>query len=326
MNADAYERDQDYREDTVQLINQMIRQMCRPHTKTDEVENAFIHAAVLAAWEAKRDDASISTVQQQLAAVEDPRARDLAMMLGPYAAGGLYERLFEGRCNLKIDNKLVVFELAELKKNKELQGIVLLVIMFLVTEAMYFSDRTCTTSLFIDEAWDLLHGASTGDFVEGVARRARKYLGNLVTGTQGIDDYYKNPAAKACLDNSDFTVYLAQKPESILQAIDAKKIVGDAMERNLRSLKMVEGAYSEMMIVGPEYAHIGRLVLDPWSVALYSSKGEDFARIKEAMAAGQTLEEAIDLAAADIARRRGKSYRRGRQLDARALQSLGVEK
>ncbi len=47
----------------------------------------------------------------------------------------------------------------------------------------------------------------TANFLEGVVRRARKYTGSLITGTQSLMDYYNNPAALVCLENSDWTVF-----------------------------------------------------------------------------------------------------------------------
>ena len=51
--------------------------------------------------------------------------------------------------------------------------------------------------------WDLLSGEDSKAFLEGAARRARKYRGALVTGTRSVNDYYANPAARAAWENSD---------------------------------------------------------------------------------------------------------------------------
>ena len=49
---------------------------------------------------------------------------------------------------------------------------------------------------------DLLSGEDSKAFLEGAARRARKYRGALVTGTRNVNDYCSNPAARAAWENS----------------------------------------------------------------------------------------------------------------------------
>jgi conjugal transfer ATP-binding protein TraC len=49
---------------------------------------------------------------------------------------------------------------------------------------------------------------------------------------------------------------------------------------------------------------VGRLILDPYSIALYSSKGEDFGKIKALQDQGHTLADAIEIVAKDIARKK----------------------
>lgn len=95
--------------------------------------------------------------------------------------------------------------------------------MFLISENMYFGDRKTPISLLIDEAWDLLHGEGTAVFIEGLARRARKYGGNIITGTQSVNDYYKTPATLAAFENTDWIVLLAQKKNRLRCWLRPKK-------------------------------------------------------------------------------------------------------
>ncbi|MBS0636997.1 MAG: type IV secretion system protein TraC [Verrucomicrobia bacterium] len=304
VQADILEKRADYKEEVMQQLNLIIRQMCRSEEKTSSVENALIGEAIKCVWEQHKSAATITHVSQWLLSHKDVRAKDLGMMLAPYTASGLYARFFEGQANISLNSPFFVFEFDRIKSKPELQRIVLMTLIFLVSEKMFHGDRKRTISLVIDEAWSLLDGHSFADFIGGIARRARKYNGQLITGTQSIDDYYKNPAATAAIQNTDWFCLLAQKQEAIESMKKSDRIVlTHAMEKALVSLRMVNHQYSEVMIYGSSIGYaVGRLVLDPYSIALYSSKGEDFSKVQALKEQGMPLEDAIEVVAQNIQR------------------------
>ena len=130
---------------------------------------------------------------------------------------------------------------------------------------------------------------------KGAARSARKYRGALVTGTQSVNDYYANPAARAAWENSDWVIFLAQKDESVELLKAEKRIHCDpGMERALKSLTTADGRYAELVLHGPDGWRVARLVLDAWSVALFSSRGPAFAAVEALKAEELTTAQAID--------------------------------
>jgi len=295
INKETMDKSAEYKGEVINLIKAMVRQMCKSIEHITDYENGLIEEAVSHAWETKKNLANITTVRDYFVAHKDPRANDLATMIRPFTCDGNYGKLFEGQSNIKITNPLMVFELAEIKNKKDLQAIVLMFLMFLVSENMYFGDRKTPIALVIDEAWDLLHGEGSKTFIEGLARRARKYCGSLITGTQSVNDYYKTPATIAAIENTDWMILLAQKKESVEQLEQSKRIaMDDYLKQNLNSLRMVDHQYSEALIYGPRGYSVGRLILDPYSIALYSSKAEDFARINQLKAEGLTLADALE--------------------------------
>ena len=58
------------------------------------------------------------------------------------------------------------------------------------------------------------------------------------------------------------------------------------IKRLLLSLRTEHGAYSEVFIHSPAGNGIGRLIVDPYSLLLFSSRAEDFNAINEKRAAG----------------------------------------
>ena len=295
IDAETAERDGDYREECFAMLAGVIGRMARRRGGIDDIEAALIAEAIAAAWDAAGNDADLGTVRGNLDARSDRRAADMAMALGPWCPGGAMGRLFAGSNVPDLGNALTVFELAELKGRGDVQAVVLMLVVFLATQRMYHGPRTRAKAIVIDEAWDLLSGEDSRAFLEGAARRARKYRGALVTGTQSVNDYYANPAARAAWENSDWVIFLAQKDESVELLKSEKRIHCDpGMERALKSLTTADGRYAELVLHGPDGWRVARLVLDPWSVALFSSRGPAFAAVETLKAEGLTTVEAID--------------------------------
>ena len=295
IDAATAERDDDYREECFSMFAGVLRRMCRRRGVIDDIEAALIDEAIALAWAEAGNAADLGHVKRQLDSHGDRRAADMAIALGPWCPGGALGRLFAGSEPPTLDSAFTVFELAELKGRHDVQGVVLMLVVFLATQRMYHGERTVPKAIVIDEAWDLLSGEDSRSFLEGAARRARKYRGSLVTGTQSVNDYYANPAARAAWDNADWTLFLAQKDESVELLKQEKRIHCDpGMERALKSLATVDGRHAELVLHGPDGWRVARLVLDPWSIALFSSRGPTFAAVERLKSQGFTTRQAID--------------------------------
>jgi len=216
-------------------------------------------------------------------------------MLFPFTTQGNYGRFFNGQSTVNLDNPLVVVELEELKERKDLQGVIVQMFIINITNKVFLGDRKTPFTIVFDEAWDLLRGAQSGVFLETLARRLRRYYGSLVVGTQSVNDLFASPAAQAAFDNSDWMCLLSQKSESIEQLKKLGRItLTPLMESQLKSVRTKHGEYSEVMIYGSQGYAIGRLLLDPYSQLLYSSKAEDYSAIQALRAQGLSLAEAIE--------------------------------
>jgi len=143
----------------------------------------------------------------------------------------------------------------------------------------------------------MLGGAGTAHFLEGVVRRARKHSGSLITGTQSMNDYYNNPAALVCLENSDWNVWLAQKPEVIDSLVAAGRLQGgEGVAHSLKTLTSVKGQFSELGIRGPDGWVFGRFLLDPYSLAVFSTTGTTFQQLQDLVhQRGLNIGEALEI-------------------------------
>jgi conjugal transfer ATP-binding protein TraC len=122
-----------------------------------------------------------------------------------------------------------------------------------------------------------------------------------MTATQSIGDYYTSPSAEAAMTNSDWMFLLRQKPESVLALEKSNRLVMDEnMREMLLSLKTVQGAYSEVFIHGGQMGYgIGRVLFDPFSLLLVSSKAEDYEAVRSYRERGCSVVEAIEAVLAD---------------------------
>ena len=92
---------------------------------------------------------------------------------------------------------------------------------------------------------------------------------------------------------------MAQKDESIRQIKKDEKIfITEEQEAVLRSVGRSGGNnFSEIIIhYGSELFTVGRCIVDPYSVMLYSSKAEHYSYIKKLIDVGESVENAVDQA------------------------------
>jgi conjugal transfer ATP-binding protein TraC len=287
--------DEDYLLDCMAMLKAIVNQMARHIDRLNDTERGLIDGAVNRVWEEHGREGSIDAVIAALDATGNPQAQDLGIAMGPFSSSGTYGRFFRGEVSFELTAQLTVFELSDLSTREELRSVVLTAIMFLSQQTMRKVDRAVPKALLLDEAWQMLRGGAMADFIETYARTCRKYGASLVTATQSLNDYYKSAGSVAALENSDWFVILQQKPETIS---DFKKHdrfdMDDYTDALLRSLKRNGFEYSDILIKGPDTLAVGRLVLDPYSAALYSSSPQTFARIEALIASGLTMEEAIE--------------------------------
>ena len=285
--------------ESLDMLKPLLSAMARPTSTASDEEITYLEKALNAAWNEKGNKASITTVAEWLNKQDQGICKNLSHLLYSYTKDGMYGRYFEGDSNIDLTNNFVVLELQELKAKKDLQKIILLVLMYQISQTMYLGSRHQQKSCIIDEAWDLLGGDNDGaaKFIEAGYRTARRYNSNFVTITQSINDYYKNSTSLAAFENSDYKLILGQNPETIDQVKQSGRMNLDAYtERLFKSLRKND-EYSECVIKSSSGISVHRIILDPYSRILYSSKGDEYEAVKALTAQGQSLLNAVDIVA-----------------------------
>jgi len=292
MLSEEAMRAPDYRAEAIEMLTRIMASMAAlgkaGPSRVQELEESHIAAAVAKVWDEKGRAGEVGDVHELLKAhAGDPRMADVLTKMAPFVGEGVYAAYLKGEATIALGDAFTVVELSRIKGQRILQDVVLQIVMFLASELMYRTPRDVPVALVIDEAWDLLKTDATARFIEALVRRARKYNAALITGTQSFRDYEENAAARVCLENSDWTIVMAQKPETLdLLASEKRLAVTPGLLHQLKSIAPVQGLYSEMAIKGPDGWIFGRLLLDAFSLALFSSRGETVERIRRLQAEG----------------------------------------
>lgn len=283
------------------MLRMLIGQMASPNDALSGKQKSVLEKAIMVAWNSKKSKATITDVVEALKHTSDDdgpmhhTGKDLATMLHSYTATGMYGRYFDGESNIDLNKTFVVLELDALNTMPELQSVVLLILMMRITQVMYLSKNKRQRKLcIIDEAWRLLGRGRSGEFIEEGYRVARKHGGSFATITQKISDYFTSETAKAAYMNSDFALYLRQKPEELTSAEKLGHIDNsDGKVDVLRSLETIQGSYSEIAISSPSGLSVVRFMVDPITEKLYSTKAEEVQFIREQVARGRPILDAI---------------------------------
>ena len=273
------------------MLKAILAQMAS-RSPLDDLSMANLEEAIKMSYLVSGTSTTVSQIANYLTQKPDPRQQDLGKKLFPYTEHGSYASFFEGPSSFSPKQGFVVLELEELKSKKDLQEVVLLTLVYKIQQDMM--QRGENKLVIIDEAWDLLSGGNTSQFMETGYRRFRKYGGACFSITQSINDFYKIPAGVAIIENSDYLFLLRQRAESIEALKQSQKVsLSEGMYDLLKSVHTDTGNYSEIFLYTPDGIAIGRLVVDRFTQLLYTSKADEYMALKQLTGSGLSVREAI---------------------------------
>jgi conjugal transfer ATP-binding protein TraC len=243
-------------------------------------EKGFLQQAVLEAYGRVKDrEVVLSDVIAVLAG--DMGAR-LALRLAPFTKNGQYGKFFDGPNAFTVDKRFTVFELAELSAYPDLQLVVLLNIMFFITQFVSSEKlRAERKFLLIDEAWQLLKMANTADFIANAFKTFRKYRCAALAITQEVSDLLQQKSGLAILANTANKIFLKQEVP-VIEQLKKELSLSDEVAALLRSVRTVKGKYSEALMMTPSSTGVVRLVPDPFLYWAATSEPRDNAYLEEA--------------------------------------------
>jgi len=276
------------------LIKPILCTMASPSNTLQDIEVALLDKALHHTWKQCHEHTTITHIAQTLANDGTSIAQQLSDKLFPYTEAGPYGAFFHGPSVPLDTQRFIIIEMEELKERKDLQAVLVQVIINCITSTLYCGDRSTRTHIILDEAWDLLRGGASAHFIETAARRLRKYQGSLIVGTQSPHDFFQSAGAQAAFDNSDWVCFLSQKSNALHSLKQSGKMsLSPHLEESISSLHTLQGSYAEILIHGPNGYAINRLILDKFSQMLFTTKPEEFAFIQNLVNTGTPLVDAL---------------------------------
>jgi conjugal transfer ATP-binding protein TraC len=222
----------------------------------------------------------------------------LALKLAPFTREGQYGRFFDGKNQFNLNAKFTVFELGNLSAHADLQLVVLLNIMYFITNFVSQAEmKPKRKFLLIDEAWSLLKLKNTAEFITNSFKTYRKYHCSTVAITQEIVDLMGKESGIAIQANAANKVFLKQEPN----IVDSLKTFASLSDKEIDLLKSVEtqkGRFSEALMISDASRGVIRLVPDPFLYWLATSDAKDneYLETKAQEFAGKYLDALLECA------------------------------
>ena len=265
--------------------------------KNDNVIEAIIEKSIIkgiSKYGSLLDVTKLSLILKEMKEKDGIESADkIADSLYPYTENGIHGKFFKSGTNVNFQKMLTVFELEELVNDKPLLGVILQIILMQITMQFLCGNRSKKFMLIVDEAWMILDYAAS--FLERFARTVRKYGGSLVVCTQDLGSFSNNcgnrKSQAAALESSSWKLILQQKEEGIQTFIKSK-----AYDKYIGLIESIRktNKFSEILINTDGATVVGRLAVDPYSMAMFSTEAEDFKFLQEMDDLGLSKDDAIE--------------------------------
>ncbi len=199
----------------------------------------------------------------------------MALKLSHFTAKGQFGKFFDGPNEFKIGSRFTVFELANLSSYPDLQLVVLLNLMFFITNFVSAENMLKERKfLLIDEAWQLLKMSNTADFIANAFKTFRKYRCSTVAITQEVADLLQQKSGLAILANTANKIFLKQE-HGVINQIQEELSLSDEMVASLKSIRTVKGKYSEALVITTSSSGVIRLIPNPFLYWVANSESRD---------------------------------------------------
>ena len=154
--------------------------------------------------------------------------KELAATLSNFIAGNTLG-IFDCQSTLKINDQIICFDISEIKDDI-MKFYACLVITTWITNKYMATQERNERYVVVDEAWNLFKNKETSDFLENLARRARKRRVAMILATQYLSELRKDRQAEAIVNSCDTLIILKQPIGSIDEIMKFFKLPSGARQ------------------------------------------------------------------------------------------------
>lgn len=142
--------------------------------------------------------------------------------------------IFDCQSTLQIKDQLICFDISEIK-DEIMRYYVCLVLTTWITNKYMATKERNKRYVVVDEAWILFKNKETADFLENLARRARKKKVAMILATQNLSELRQSRQAEAIINCCDTIILLKQSVGSIDEIMKFFKLPEGAKNILLRA-------------------------------------------------------------------------------------------
>lgn len=228
-----------------------------------------------------------------------PSAKILAKNLDSFCKDKEHGRPFNAKSKLSPEARFIVTDLRAIKDQKDIRSPALLLILAQYKKRMFDSPRSKQKMCVIDEAVvQIKDDPIAANYINEGFRTGRKHNISFVTITQGIQDYYACEETRPAWENSAMKFVFLQDHASLLEHQKAHETF-TPLEMSLLSNfpKAKHAGFSQVLFKTNDISSVHRLFVDPYTLVMLSSAGEDYDAVKKHAESGMSYTDAIALVA-----------------------------
>lgn len=242
--------------------------------ETSATQEAILDRAIVLSYKQKGITTDPSTYKNEppiledlyktLLNMEEADAKELAFRLEKYVKGG-FSGLFNHQTNYDVRNQLTIFSL------KQLEDALRPIAMHVILDFVWTRVRTKMKKrlLIVDEAWYMMRYPDSAAFLQGIAKRCRKYYLGLTTLTQDIEDFLSSDYGKAILSSSSMQILLKQGSSEV-EALAKTLNLSEGEKQYLLTAQVGEG----LLFAGQNHV-TAQFVASQFEYDLVTSKPQD---------------------------------------------------
>ena len=244
--------------------------------RVPRLERAEIENAIMTLYEGGVSP-RLSDLRAALLGHKDTAINRYGRILSSWCRDTPFGRFIDRPTSIKLDSRIVAFDLKGMESYPDLQAVCLFIITDLVWRDVQ-CDRKTMKFLVFDECWKLLKSDAGLTFIEEVFRTFRKYFASAIAISQDIDDFARSKIAGAILPNCAIKWVLMQ-PQGDKTRLKEVLALNENEVALVSSVHQKKGIYSEAFLIAGTERTLAVVESTPLELWIATTDPRDLAMI-----------------------------------------------